>query len=240
MRIIGGKDYYDGGLAYGQDETLVFVRKKKSTTEPTPAKTIPLKVPGKMSLRQANTRFSWMRSVEIKHKNSTYIFSPIYVWFAGKRHSGIFVEDIHDHPKGNRTFWNVDSFKAFLAQIGAAMCTSYGARNDIIDDATIDAHFTSDGSNEEKEWLAANGIAIAILDRSPYRDDGWFFNTDGLKAVDFARHITPYEAFQELSMYVGGVIKRPEKPTVTITDSKVLAGKHGFNEWSFRKPPGMK
>jgi hypothetical protein len=45
----------------------------------------------------------------------------------------------------------------------------------------------------------------------------------------------PFTLFQELSMFVGGVLPRNPNPMVEITDDKVKVAKHGFDKWSFRK-----
>ena len=57
-----------------------------------------------------------------------------------------------------------------------------------------------------------------------------------LKPFDFVKIKDPYTAHQELAMYVGGVLRQPERPMVQITDADKIH-KHGFDKWSFRKLP---
>lgn len=224
MRIIGGKDYYDSGLAYGRDESLVFVRRRHSTAEPMRLYDVPLKYPSSLPI-----------------SGSRDTFMPLYVWFAGKRYGGVLYNsapnyglsrsyEITNSHLQQRWFWNCKSFLAFLAEKKIFL------RNELLSTEKIGKHFSGNGSDIERDWLIENGVAIVIPHISYGKQEGWFLNTDGLKSIDFVKALDPFTAFQELSMFVGGVMARPDRPIVEITDNKVVAAKHGFDEWSFRKP----
>lgn len=60
-----------------------------------------------------------------------------------------------------------------------------------------------------------------------------------LKDYEFPRIVDPYTAYQELNMFIGGVLRRPEQPMIAISD-KDKAHKRGFDKWSFRRPPRKK
>ena len=68
----------------------------------------------------------------------------------------------------------------------------------------------------------------AIIETNPY-----------LKELSFQKVFDPYLAFQEISMYLGGVLARPDRPMLTITD-EVKAQQHGFDKHSFRAMKGDK
>jgi hypothetical protein len=58
-----------------------------------------------------------------------------------------------------------------------------------------------------------------------------------LKRLGFAKALDPYTAFQELSMWIGGVLGGTSPEIVTIKDDKTLIEGHGFdNRFSFRGP----
>ena len=59
-----------------------------------------------------------------------------------------------------------------------------------------------------------------------------------LKEWDFFRLFDTYTAFQEITMFLGGIAV-PLKPIPDIPD-KIMVGIKGFDEWSFRKPPREK
>ena len=60
-------------------------------------------------------------------------------------------------------------------------------------------------------------------------------NGDDLKKVQFFNKMDPYQAFQNISMYVGGVLPRLGNPIVEIKDDRVKIHKAGFDtKISFR------
>lgn len=59
-----------------------------------------------------------------------------------------------------------------------------------------------------------------------------------LKDLDFMRQFDPYQAFQEVSMFLGNMAM-PEK-VIPHVDDKTMAGAKGFDKWSFRKEPTKK
>lgn len=61
-----------------------------------------------------------------------------------------------------------------------------------------------------------------------------------LTDYEFIKHVDPYTAFQEISMFLGGVLGVGTPEIVTISD-KEKAVKHGMDKTSFRNPsPGKK
>jgi hypothetical protein len=61
-----------------------------------------------------------------------------------------------------------------------------------------------------------------------------------LADLNFQEFLDPYTAFQNLSMFIGGVLGQPDAEMVQLTD-KDLINKHGFDpKWGFRKPPETK
>lgn len=66
-------------------------------------------------------------------------------------------------------------------------------------------------------------------------DFKWYKNTPSLGSLQFIKVMDPHTAFQELSMFVGGVMVKPDKTSV-MTDKEKVAS-HGMDETSFRKGP---
>lgn len=60
-----------------------------------------------------------------------------------------------------------------------------------------------------------------------------------LKELQFQKIVDPYTAFQEISMFIGGVLGNPEKEMTELTE-KDRINQHGFDKWSFRKLPEVK
>jgi hypothetical protein len=59
-----------------------------------------------------------------------------------------------------------------------------------------------------------------------------------LRPYEFFRVLDPYTAFQELQMWLSN-IAAPQEHIPPVSDIDMVEAK-GFNEWSFRQPPGKK
>jgi hypothetical protein len=60
-----------------------------------------------------------------------------------------------------------------------------------------------------------------------------------LRLLEFFQVFHHYIAFQELSMWIGGTLIKPDKPMVRISDKDKIH-KRGFDRYSFRRLPGGK
>lgn len=61
-----------------------------------------------------------------------------------------------------------------------------------------------------------------------------------LKKLGFMKVKDPQTAFQEVYMYLSGVLGAPPKPTKPIDDKTMAASKGHDSPYSFRKPPGKR
>jgi hypothetical protein len=64
-------------------------------------------------------------------------------------------------------------------------------------------------------------------------------NNPILKEYEFYRIFDAFQAFQEIQMFIGGVLGSSEKNIIEIDDKYKIA-KFGFDKWSFRKEPKNK
>lgn len=106
---------------------------------------------------------------------------------------------------------------------------------------TVKDHFEYSGKDFSEFFIKYN-IPIFTVRRSYLgRSTHGLLITfnDELDMYGFQQIMDPYTAYQELSMYIGGVLRRPENPVIDISDEDMAACK-GFNEWSFRTTPGTK
>jgi len=55
-----------------------------------------------------------------------------------------------------------------------------------------------------------------------------------LRELGFPKVMDPYTAFQEISMFIGGVLGNHEKEVTELTEKDRIQ-QHGFDKWSFRK-----
>jgi hypothetical protein len=62
-----------------------------------------------------------------------------------------------------------------------------------------------------------------------------------LKDLDFVKVMDPFTAFQEIAMFLGGVMAAEDQAPLRVGSDEVIARQKGFDEWSFRtQAPGQK
>lgn len=93
-----------------------------------------------------------------------------------------------------------------------------------------------------------HGAPVLRIVEAPYGRDRKTLKTDYrtswfdvetnpvLRDCNFARLVDPFTAFQEIAMYLSGVMGVSEKEIVVLNDKEKIA-KHGMDKWSFRKMP---
>jgi hypothetical protein len=231
MRIIGGKDFYDSARAFGEDRDTVFVRNKHST-----AKSENFKIhaysgfPDIIGTGVASWRYG-VKPIVDEGKTVWVQKDNLIVVFCGKIYRGIHFKT--DDQK-NKFFWNYETFINWLYANNGRLRVRWNVRNP--EDECREAFSVKEVPSETMDILVENRIAIAIKDTTPGAESHhWFINTDGLKDIGFAVAIDPYTAFQELSMFVGGVLPRSPNPMVELSGEKIMTQKHGFDKWSFRR-----
>lgn len=237
MRIIGGHDYYDSGLAYGRDDDILFIRDGRV-------------IKGKdASLKWHNgstieSRRSWgwgndsgRHYAKVDGKMQERLHRGITVYVANKAFYGIEVKDYID---GNfhTTFWNFSKFEEYVIEHKLKLVTPQHWDGRWIKDMSVEDRFKPrDISRAELDWMIDNRIAIAVGHGDDEDKREWHCNDAkefALKNFHFQRTLDPYTLFQELSMFVGNW-PQAGNPMVVITDNKVKAAKHGFDNWSFRR-----
>ncbi len=248
MHIISKeKDYYDSIARQYEDSRVQYVRKPKEyESEGRNAKPI------------QDYPFTDMRprlSVEYpygsrKRYDTTNVMRHyISVLFCGKIYRGIRLT-----PQ-SKVCWDIDSLQAEI--LAVAERGKHIPRHKEYYTAMLDAvhnHSRANGIfNKTKttiaDWLLLNGSAYhcqyAVDQKIPiilvdYISSTYFCgvskiveNPSNLHSVDFARAVPPWEAYQELSMYIGGVLGADAVPMVEINDNDMRLAK-GFTSCSFK------
>ena len=107
---------------------------------------------------------------------------------------------------------------------------------------------------ENKDWIPTHieeGCPVFLI-RSTTQEERaklpkrffWIIDTEFyriernpcLKELGFFQVKNAYEAYQDISMFLGGVMGTDARPMVQLSDKEVHQ-KHGFDKWSFRKMP---
>ena len=91
--------------------------------------------------------------------------------------------------------------------------------------------FSTNYSVDSYTFLVENKISICIMSR-----DNIKFNVK-LSDYDFYKKFDTYTAYQELDMWISGILAYPQNIMLEVED-KIKLTKHGFdNKYSFRTRP---
>lgn len=231
MKIISKyRDYYDSCASrHGVDNELLFVRHERE-----------------IESEKEQDRWSELRNFPSSCFIGTYrgnelALSDFVIGFCGKLYRGIFSSErsknsleykskywydfnsINDYilsrykfkenPLEKKNYHNSTSFKMFMELPRESK--SFRDRC-IAEQITIISRF------REPRLLSGKNATVLV--------------NHSLDDVQFWRIFTPYMAYQEISMWVGGALNQPERPMIKVSD-EIKIHKHGFNKYSFRKLP---
>jgi hypothetical protein len=227
MRIISPfVDYYDGVQGMGIDKSVVYNRQTEKLTMP-----IPVKISTSWYDRIKGEVKIYIPSHYYKTGISYHEEESILVFFAGKVYP-ILKVTIVNFPNTAEFF--VRSFDEYIDLI-----TSNGFKNPFedkkiyrTDDAKKEMENFFTFTKDVSSWMIDNKFAVVMTTGELLRH-GHIIKDPCLKNINFQRIIDPYTAYQELSMWVGGIL--PQSKEIQDIPDKYKIEQHGFNEWSFRK-----
>jgi len=233
MRIISKfHDYYDIALSQGYDDDLMYVR---STSELAPFKSA--------------TKFEIYVGMDYGNQLETEWF---VIGFCGKVHLGFKVNKSYSiyQPKSKQEIcYSIEDFRRYTEklndkEINEAL-NKTAPRHRFSRRSTNTYESIEKSFNNFKEHTTANSeifrnlktpcFAIVAFDRKPH-----IIINPSLKDYGFQKVYDPYQAYQELSMYIGGVLGRGEKETLCrkdFPDEPLIRDSKGFDKWSFKKRP---
>jgi hypothetical protein len=233
------KDYYDSALRRGQSSTLRFHRKPESFGYNNAEDPVVVAHSFMFEGLPASIGTSRKKGASIK-------FSPFRVAFCGKLHNALaaqywdspMVWDQED-PARVEYIYTTENLTRFLAE------TDF-APDDKAKPNSPSKHWTesvpsvmkfleAEPSSRHHGFFVANSEAIALARPGRYRDQRIELNPC-LAEVSFFKVMDPWQAFQELEMFLGGIAAPENRPPVVIADKDRIA-QHGFDKMSFRKAP---
>lgn len=252
MKIVSKfTDYYDGCRAYGIDPNLVYIR---HTEEKTYKERLfsymkenqkPLYSPGEpevpLELRKAG-RIMFASYGSRYSSPSPYI---VLVLFCGKSYFGMVTFKAKDRQYPDvfyrdKVLWNLNDMQEHSDSLKRKNLKSYHdeSTNNIV--KRFSPFQGKEISNDILHELKAPVVSIPYKTHRYHGAKSTWEINPCLKDLDFAKAVDPFTAFQELSMYIGGVLG-VNKDGADITDDKMLRDKRGFNKHSFRMDsPGKK
>ena len=249
MRIIAkNHDYYDSALAFGHDEHVVFERKEKEYVagwkKPLPDGYDVMSP--KMGRREMTYQWAHGRregSYDTNKEDREFAYLPFTVAFCGKLYPGIRI----DSRKGTDSWssdyaYTFDAYVILLNHFGIGFVeptrgrgwSVYGVERKGSPKKEEDCkeYFKRSGEGHAA-FFAKRGHPIAVY--VPGDPTTLFINCE-LKKFAFYKVFDSYTAFQELDMFISGIMTRDGNPMAGISD-KDLRDKKGFDDMSFKKAP---
>ena len=247
MRIISkSHDYYDSAMAWGQDKDVVYVRNEQELKDKADKAKWADLIPG-------------FRCFEMRNKKADVVLMPFCIGFCGKIYRGMRVKlrpiltNLYDEcmAEEDHSFYTLENLEAYLARYKHVIDDTDSKRHRwhrtgrdptyyMSKRKGVDYFLNQQMTNEVEQLMIESRVAVvSALEFSRYRDDMELTLDPQLKKFEFFKVVDPFTAYQELDMYIGGVLPRPGVMTAEIED-KYRIPQHGFDKWSFRKMPQEK
>lgn len=251
MRIISKfQDYYDGVQAYGHDETLCYVRKKTKIkiSDPfsiTDEESIETKNP---ELEKEILKLIGTRNIRAIHLDD--LDSDIFlIGFCGNIYRGLQHREC-SAKTGYKTilhnFYSTAEFETFLKakpERKPYLKEFYRTPQLFKWTKYLSPSYEENFNNFFNEEVKSNNpIRNIFVD---YNVPVFSVSVNSLvlnpclKNFSFFKQVNTFTAFQEIDMFLGGVLGVGEPNMVEISD-ECMKQKKGFNDWSFKKLPTKK
>lgn len=221
MRIISGvKDYYDVVVSQGIDKSILYVRTR-----------VEQKVNSILHLNIPQT------SDGHNYQRDDQYCRYIYLGFCGQIYPVI---EFVNAKEGTRNFYyNLKDLKIEMDRVGFKTQKEkrfWSSRFDPHYLKNSESFFNADTSGLLNKFHEFNAPIFVLFSISR---DQFIVSNISLKDYQFAKVKDPYACFQDISTYVSGVLKTPDRPMVELKDKDKI-DKHGFDKYSFRKLPTKK
>lgn len=242
------RDYYDSALGLGIDKTIRYHRE---TTDMAVGPELTLV--GVDKERPYPYHSEGYYSYWDRERCPKYDATPIFVGMAGKVYPGyrLEYEEPRKHPwdypnKVTQFVYDLDSLKDVITKIGDDYLPRFiekkqnpKAKSLLWCEENVVKFFAEDYTKVHGHFFTEHKAPIFVL-VCPERQRDHLYLNSCLKDVQFFKAVDPFTAFQEISMYISGVLGVDAPDTVTISDVE-KARKHGYDKTSFRTAtPGKK
>lgn len=237
MRIIGGRDYYDGA-GMGTDTSVFFKRRAAEETWDQPH---PLTLPKSQWTTHTPACVTYGQAMV------GGVVLPFLEW---RTPTPSFARYWNAFDVGNgraparwdaRFVYDAQEAKTLLLDLLGTRAQRLGYNQVLSPLDALDHHFsTTTLQGDALEWALREHIATYVLRRLEQSNTtlALWANTPDLATVQAWQAIDPATAHMRIAGWVGGVLSS-SKPMVELTDSDRIR-KAGFNARSFRKNPGTK
>ncbi len=230
-------DYYDSGMTYGIDKELRFIRKTEKIDKQ-------LEIPEKITELMKD-----LPKVYDYYRSQQFTAQPFIIIFCGQVHLGYHFFNLKD-PKDKNYYvrhtdpdiytYDLPSVEKVIQKYEPEMFKTFRNKDTlfhrILPSFKYDVLERAFKKFEDKKM----DVGIHLDEESPilylgYDDrDFIYIKNPVLRKLQFFKKVNSFTAFQNISMFIGGICSKTFPPTVELSE-KDRIGKQGFDKWSFRK-----
>lgn len=242
------KDYYDSAVGHGVDKTIVYKRDwiRKFDKDPRSSTS-----ENQKQWEEYLAGKTWYHPHRTKHRsyvekgyghNRKGTFEHFVIGFCGKLYPGVILDN-KDYKGIENAFYDKDKLikavkdKHDLTEDEVDLSAPFGFKHNSWGEYRWDRS-RGDWFNEKDH----SGLLSIFEEYKTPCFIKWNQCVDinpELKEFKFQQVMDPYTTFQEIMMYISGVLGVNEVEVVTLSDKDKLH-KKGFDDWSFKKLPGGK
>lgn len=228
MRIISKyKDYYDGVIGYGGiDKTTVYLRENVKHT----------KQDLKYGFFRNTQRWWYKRRTDFSSNGRKWGYTQGSIFFCGVEYPyfRFFFESAYKTSyKGVSEYTSEPDLYLYVGHHDDKIREMFGDDYDGI------------MKNSNLERSKDNAMKIALDYKCPSVLIKYTGNSEGvvlienpvLKDYNFQKVINPYDAFQEINMFMNGPLTQLKNKDPLPLTEKDQVRRHGFDEWTFRRKP---
>lgn len=231
MRIISNfHDYYDIGMKYGQDSSLIYFRNQSRK-----------EVESNIGFNSILLGRRYRRPREVDPNIRIY---PMLICFCGDIFPSVRLSNKWGHPESDIFAYSIEEVDDFItSHYKEKDIKGYFSKTSIKDvswsytfnrDAFIKFFsFVEDKKQKISEFMASIDQCPIIVIPDLEEHQKWVFNSK-LKDYNFEKIVDPYTAFQKISMFLGNQAT-PIKPIPVISNNDMIESKGFHLKESFRK-----
>jgi len=230
MKIISKfKDYYDIALAYGVDDNIVYTRLESESVN-------------SMLSGIVSQIFNAMPSSSYV---DTTISRKFIIGFCGKLFPGLELQYESLQVKLAKMCYLEKDIRDFERKVAKLTKSKKTSRHKPKRMESLNESFYAYESKEVLQSFFDLSTPLYVIKNVSRMPGQWhlsvceFTINSKLKNYGFAKVFDSYSAYQEIEMFLGGVLGNKEIDTVGIDDEHLKLQK-GFDKWSFKKMPTKK
>lgn len=229
-------DYYDGIQGLGIDPNLVYIRHTEKTSSL------------KFYRKKESQKIKLFDNKIYNILNERYYVYPsvkkrITIWFCGKVYYiyAFKVNNEYNLPKDPIDtdmvlIHDPHKQKEYLLDILTEPLQNRQSKNKDFYNKVIDREFKRIQNEPDVDFIELHRICNSpIILNTGSDDSNEIILNPKLSDYSFAKHVDPWSAFQELSMFISSYIKTHGNDIIEVSDESKIKS-HGYNKWSFRNP----